>query len=136
MEMPRCPKHSAPPSPSSPPLASSRRGATRRQVAARLTAQAAGLALAACGPQGPAGGAAKPDASPANLQLIAYTWGQHVIDAWNASLNQYMARHPHVKVEFIDGTGYGKAVEKVQVLMAGGQTPDLAMLIPDVLPQW
>jgi ABC-type glycerol-3-phosphate transport system substrate-binding protein len=71
-----------------------------------------------------------------NSQFDGYTWGQHIVDAWNTSLNQYTARHPNVKVEFIDGTGYSSTIEKIQVLMAAGQTPDLAMVIPDVLPEW
>lgn len=107
---------------------------SRRRAAAQLGGgAAAGLLFAACGPLRPA---RKAETKPAHLQLMAYTWGQHVIDAWNSQLNQYMALHPNVKVEFIDGGGYGKTVEKLQVMMAGGQPPDLAMIIPDVLPQW
>lgn len=112
--------------------------ASRRRVTAHLAAGAAGMALAGCGPstrsEGTAGGTA--DAAPANLELVAYTWGQHVIDAWNSTLAQYMTRHPKVKVDFIDGGGYGPTIDKLQVLMAGGQPPDLAMIIPDVLPKW
>src|SRR5438093_13775980 len=110
MTTPKSPPHSTPKSPSSLEPARPRRGATRRQAVARLALGASGMALAACGVQRPGSEAGKADTSPASLQLIAYTWGQHVIDAWNTSLNQYMARHPQVKVEFIDGTGYGKTV--------------------------
>ncbi|HEX2515898.1 MAG TPA: extracellular solute-binding protein [Chloroflexota bacterium] len=120
------------------PPAPPRPGATRRRVAARLAAgAAAGATPAACGPLPPGDGAAgKAATAPANLELVAYTWGQHVIDTWTATLAQYSARHPQVKAAFVDGGGYGKTVEKLQVLMASDQTPDLAMVIPDVLPQW
>src|SRR5688572_7586240 len=78
---------------------------SRRRAAARLGGgTAAGLLLAACGPLPPA---PKTEAKPANLEVIAYTWGEHVRAAWNTSLTQYMARHANTKVEFTDGGGYG-----------------------------
>lgn len=83
---------------------------------------------------GSGGASATPDTTPVHLTLGSYTWGT-IEQVWASQIAAYMVKYPNVTVDtqFGDFSGF---MDKLTTEIAAGTPPDIAMVIPDLLPTY
>ena len=77
---------------------------------------------------------AKPGTQKASLRLASYVWGDRVVAAYAKNISDWEAKSGHnVQFEYSDYNGH---LSRLGTQIAAGNPPDVAMSVPDVIPNW
>ncbi|MCY4108642.1 MAG: extracellular solute-binding protein, partial [Chloroflexi bacterium] len=76
----------------------------------------------------------KPVVEKASLRLASYVWGDRVVAEYARNISDWEAKSGH-NVQF-EYSNYNGHLQRLATQIAAGNPPDVAMSVPDVIPNW